>query len=96
MNIKAPDIIDSELSYVALTVVDSWWYGNSKSKLTRYFGQYLVGLEGYGLQENWGETFEMVEGTDMQSLVNLEERYLSDSRDHQDIKILIHGTKKGS
>jgi len=38
----APDIVDSEPSYVVAEVVDSRWYGNPKSKFPHRFMQYLV------------------------------------------------------
>jgi len=38
----APDIVDSEPSYVVAEVVDSRWYGNPKSKFPHRCVQYLV------------------------------------------------------
>jgi len=55
----APDIVDSEPSYVVAEVVDSRWYGNPKSKIPYPFGQYLVVWDGYGPEENSWEPFEM-------------------------------------
>jgi len=40
--IPAPDIVDSEPSYVVAEVVDRRWHGNPKSKFPHHFVQYLV------------------------------------------------------
>jgi len=73
----APDIVDSEPSYVVAEVVDSRWYGNPKTKFPHSFVQYLVAWDGYGPEENSWKPFEMLEGTAMQALVNLHDRYPS-------------------
>jgi len=39
--IPAPDIVESEPSYVVVEVVDSQWYENPKAKFSHSFVQYL-------------------------------------------------------
>jgi len=90
----APDIVDSEASYVVAEVVDSLWYRNPKSKFPRGFVQYLVVWDGYGPEENSWEPFEMLEGTAMQALVNCHDRYPSKPRDHRVIDIPMQGKKR--
>jgi len=72
--VPAPDIVDSEPSYVVAEVVDSRWYGNPKSRFPHRFVQYLVAWDGYGPEENSWKPFEMLEGTAMQALVNFHDR----------------------
>jgi len=91
---RAPDIVDSEPSYVVAEVVDSRWYGNPKSKFPHGFVQYLVAWDGYGPEENSWEPFEMLEGTGMQVLVNFHDRYPSKPRDHRVIDVPMQGKKR--
>ena len=58
--IPTPDIVDNEPSYVVAEVVDSRSYENPKSKFPHCFVQYMVGWEGYGLEENYWEPFKMM------------------------------------
>ena len=69
--IPTPDIVDNEPSYVVAEVVDRRWYGNPKSKFPHRFVQYMVACEGYGPEENSGESFEMLEDTAMPDLLPL-------------------------
>jgi len=90
----APDIVDSEPSYVVAKVVDSRSYGNPKSKLPHRFVQYLVAWYGYGREENCWEPFEMLEGTAMQALVNFHHRSPSKPRDHRVSDAPMRGKKR--
>jgi len=90
----APDIVDSEPTYIIAEVVDSRSYGNSKSKFTPGFVQYLVAWDGYGPEENSWEAFEMLEGTAMQALVNFHDRYPSKPREHRGIDVPMLGKKR--
>jgi len=90
----APDIVDSEPSYVVVEVVDSRWYGNPKSKFRYRVVQYLVVWDRYGTEENSWEPFEMLEGTAMQALVNFHDRYTSKPRDHRVIDVPMSGKKR--
>jgi len=87
----APDIVDSEPSYVVAEVVDSRRYGNPKSKFPHRFVQYLVA---YGPEENSWEPFQMLEGTAMQALVNFHDRHPSKPRDHRVIDVPMRGKKR--
>jgi len=87
----AHDIGDSESRYVVAKVVDSWWYGNPKSKFQDRWLQYLVAWEEYGQEENLVEQFEMLEGTAMQTLVNFHDRYPSKPREYR----VVHGPMRG-
>ena len=90
----APDIVDSEPSYVVAEVVDCRWYRNPKSRFPHRFVQYLVPWNGYEPEENSGEPFRMLEGTAMQALVNFQDRYPSKPRDHRVIDVPIPGNKR--
>jgi len=90
----APEIIDSEPSYVVAEVVDSRWYGNPKSNFPHGFVQYLVAWDGYGPEENSWEPLEMLEGTAMQGLVNFHDKYPSKPRDHRVIDVIMRGKKR--
>jgi len=90
----APDIVDSEPSYVVAEVVDSRWYGNPKSRFRHRFVQYLVAWDRYGPEENSWEPFEMLEGTAMQALVNFHNRYPSKPRGHRVIDVPMSGKKR--
>jgi len=92
--IPAPDIVDSEPSYVLTEVVDSRWYGNPKSKFPHCFVQYLVAWEGYGQEENSWELFQTLEGTAMQALVNFHDRYPSKPRDYRVIDAPMRRKKR--
>jgi len=92
--IPTPDIVDNEPSYVVAEVVDSRWYGNSKSKFPHRFVQYMVAWEGYGPEENSWEPFEMLEDTAMQALQQFHERYPSKPKDHRVIDNPTGGTKR--
>jgi len=89
--IPAPDIVDSEPSYVVAEVVDSRWYGNPKLKFPHSFVQYLVGWEGYEPEENSWKPFGMLEDCPMQTLVNFNDRYPSKPRDHR----VVNGPMRG-
>jgi len=90
----APDIVDREPSYVVAEVIDSRWYGNSKSKFPHRFVQYLVAWDGYGPEANSWERFEMLEGTAMQALLNFHDRYPSKPRDHRVVDVPMRGKKR--
>ena len=92
--IPAPDIEDSEPSYVVAEVVDSRWYGNPKSKFPHRFVQYGVAWEVYGPEENSWEPFKMLEGAAMQALVNIYDRYPSKPQDHRVIDKPMGGKKR--
>ena len=81
--IPVPDIVEDQPSYVVAEVVDSWWYGNAKSKFPNRFVQYLVSWDGYGQEENLWEPYEMLEGTASQVLLDFHQRYASKPRDHR-------------
>ena len=74
--------------------MDSWWYGNPKSKFPHRCVQYLVGWEGYRPEENSWEPFEKSEDTAMQTLVNFHDRYSSKPRDHRVVKVPMGGMKR--
>ena len=90
----APDIVDSEPSYVVAEGVDNRWYGNPYSKFPNRFVQYLDDWDGYGSEENSWERFEMLEGTAMQALANIDYRYPSKPRDNRVIDIPMPGKKR--
>ena len=94
LEMTAPDIVDSEPSYVVADVVDSRWYGNPKSKFPHYFVQYLVAWEEYGPEENSWEQFETLEGTAIQTLVNFHKRYPLKPRDNRVANVPIHRKKR--
>ena len=94
MEVPAPDIVDSEPSYVVSEVVDSRWYGNPKSKFPHRFVQYLVAWEGYGPEENSWEPLEMLEGTAVRALVDFHERYPLKPRDHRVVDEPKRGNKR--
>jgi len=56
--------------------------------------QYLVAEEGYGPEENSCERFEMLECTEMQTLVKFHDRYPSKPRDHRVVDVPRRGKKR--
>jgi len=92
--IRTPDIVDNEPSYVVSENVHSRWYGNPKKTFPHLFVHYMVAWEGYGPSENSWEPFEMLEYSAMQALIQFHERYQSKPKDHRVIDNPNRGTKR--